>query len=152
MSEKPVEVRTVTESQDRQRYREHLMAADRKSVELFDNTVISLSGGALGVSVLILERVTERLDKVQAAIDHGWLMPVAWACWAASVASCLLSHYFSHLSLRRAIAQLDRGEKIVRAGGWLAWVTDGCTIIAGILFLGGLIAAGLFVWKNVNGV
>jgi hypothetical protein len=142
----------VTEVEERRRYRDHLVAADRKSVELFDNTVISLSGGALGVSVLILERVSERLDKAHVAIDDGWLMPIAWACWAASVACCLLSHYFSHLSLRRTISQLDRGETIVRAGGCLAWVTEACTVIAGLLFLAGLITAGLFLSKNVNGV
>lgn len=142
----------VTEAEERRRYRDHLVDADRKSVELFDNTVISLSGGALGVSVLILERVSARLDKAQIAIDGGRLMPIAWACWAASVACCLISHYFSHLSLRRTIAQLDRGEKIVRAGGCLALVTEACTVIAGLLFLAGLIAAGWFLSKNVNGV
>lgn len=152
MSETQRDEKAAIETPERHRYRDHLMAADKKSVELFDNTVIALSGGALGVSVVILERVSERLDKAQIAIQYGWLMPTAWAFWATSVACCLCSHYLSHISLRRAISQLDRGEIIARAGGCWACVTEAFTLIAGIFFLGGLIAAGCFLLKNVSGV
>lgn len=142
----------TSEERERLRYREHLVAADKKSVELFDNAVIALSGGALGISVVVLERISDRLDKADAVVEHGWLMPVAWACWGVSVAICLLSHYLSHISLRRAIAQHDRREANERPGGWWAFATDVCTGFAGLLFLGGLVAAGWFLWVNVKGV
>lgn len=140
------------QERERLRYREHLVAADRKSVELFDNAVIALSGGALGISVVILERISDRLERAHAVIELGWLMPVAWACWGVSVASCLLSHYLSHISLRRAIAQHDLRKASGRPGGWWAFATDVSTALAGVLFLGGLLAAGWFLRVNIKGV
>ena len=125
-------------------YRQHLMAAEQKSQSEYDKWVITLSGGALGVSFAFLKDVVG----TKSIVSTGWLL-AAWICWALGISSGLASHFFSSLALRRAIKQTD--EKIIyviRPGGWMSGLTFGLNIAAGVLFLCGVLSIIAFVAKN----
>ncbi|MEN9911687.1 MAG: hypothetical protein RI956_131 [Pseudomonadota bacterium] len=83
-------------------YRKLLVAAEQKSQEDFDKTVLSLSGGALGIFFVFIKEVIGP----QPIVSQIFLV-AAWLSWAFSTLSVLTSYYLSHLALRRAISQVD---------------------------------------------
>ena len=83
-------------------YIQHLVLAGQKTQEDFDKTVLSLSGGALGISfAFIKDYLGENPIK-----DQSFLMS-AWICWGLSVTIILISYYFSILALNKAVDQVD---------------------------------------------
>ena len=60
-------------------YRLHLVAAEQKAQEDFDKTILSLSGGALGVSFVFLKDIVGP-EHVAAP---AWLF-AAWLTWASA--------------------------------------------------------------------
>jgi hypothetical protein len=127
-------------------YRSHLISAEQKAQEDFDKAVLSLSGGALGVSFAFVKDI----------IGHGPivkpnLLVVSWLLWGASIVSILASYFFSHLSLRHAIRQVDR-KRIYdeRPGGWFDIITAVLNAAGGLLFIFGVIAIAYFVSLNIS--
>ena len=86
---------------DLSEYRKHLQTAEQKSQEDFDKTVLSLSGGALGISFVFLKDVIGP----NPVVNPGMLF-AAWVAWGSSTFCVLASYYASHLALRRAIRHL----------------------------------------------
>ncbi len=129
-------------------YRQHLVLAEQKAQEAYDKTVLSLSGGALGISFAFVDKFLTG-DTVNST---GYLVS-AWFCWGVSVAVVLASHFFSQRSLRKAIGQVDAAEIYIRTpGGILSRFTDICNIAGGIFFLAGLVLMILFVNANAGGI
>ena len=125
-------------------YRKFLVAAEQKSQEDFDKTVLALSGGALGISFTFLKDVIGTNP-----ISHPELLFGAWVVWALSTFAVLSSYYLSHLALRRAIAQVDQGTIYrQRPGGALALCTAGLNAAGAILFLAGVLSITLFARAN----
>jgi hypothetical protein len=86
-------------------YRQSLVAAEQKCQDDFDKTVLSLSGGALGVSFVFVKDIVGT-----ASIAHpSWLL-AAWLTWALSSLAVLTSFFMSHLALRKSINQCDDGS------------------------------------------
>jgi drug/metabolite transporter (DMT)-like permease len=131
-----------------EKYRAHLIAAEQKAQEDFDKTLISLSGGALGVSFVFLK---DFLGK--GPITYKGLLLSAWLCWGVSVISVLFSFFASNLALRRAITQVD-AEKMYEehVGGRFDTLTAVLNVIGGILFFSGVILIAVFVWNNLEAV
>jgi hypothetical protein len=129
-----------------QEYRRHLIAAEQKAQEDFDKTIVSLSGGALGVSFVFLK------DFVGVGpILFRSLLFAAWICWGVSVTSVLFSFFASNLALRRAIAQVDSDKAYVESiGGILSKITAILNVLGGILFFAGVIFIALFVMYNLE--
>ncbi len=128
-------------------YRQHLVLAEQKAVEDFDKAVMTLSGGALGVSFAFIRNV---------AGPQPWadtdLLFAAWICWGVSVVAVLASYYFSHMALRTAITQVDdESIYIRRPGGAYAVLTFVCNAAGGLLFLFGVILIAVFVSANLGG-
>jgi len=117
-------------------YRQHLVLAEQKAQEAYDKTVLSLSGGALGISFAFVDEFLTG-DTVYAT---GYLVS-AWFCWGLSAAVVLASHFFSQRALRRAIEQVDRGEIYIRAPDSVSSrITDACNTAGGAVLLIGLTA------------
>lgn len=83
-------------------YRNQLVVAEQKAQEDFDKTVISLSGGALGVSFVFLKDVV-----ASGPVNHKTYLLAAWMFWGVSITAVLASFFASTLALRRAIRQVD---------------------------------------------
>ena len=128
-------------------YRAHLVMVEEKSQEAFDKAVLSLTGGALGISMAFLS------DIVGPGPAFGPnLLLVAWICWVLSITSIFWSFYTSRLAHRAALEKVDKGEtdysKLV---GIPNRFTGALNLIAGILFVFGLTFMGFFVKLNLGG-
>lgn len=127
-------------------YRKWLVAAEQKSQEDFDKTVLSLSGGALGISFVFLKDVIGTNP-----ILHPSLLFASWLAWAFSTFAVLTSYYLSHLALRNAISQLDAGKIYKqRPGGTLALWTAFLNATGAILFLIGVCCITAFAYLNLS--
>lgn len=125
-------------------YRRHCVDAGQKAQEDFDKSVLSLSGGALGVSFAFLKDVIGP-GPVRGSV---WLV-AAWTVWALSIVAVLSSFFFSQLALRTAITQVDDATiHTQHPGRWYTRATMGLNIAAGLLFLAGVIAMVVFVREN----
>jgi hypothetical protein len=91
-----------SEEQVLSEYRQALLPAEQKAQEDCDKTVVSLSGGALGVSFAFVKDLLA--DRAPACL---WLLEVAWLAWGLSVTAILVSYFTSRFALRRAIHQVD---------------------------------------------
>jgi len=127
-----------------QEYRQQLLALEEKAQAVFDTTVVTLSGGALGVSFAFMNTFVG----TSPVVERPYLI-AAWAAWVGSLAASLASHYFSTFAIRRRIETVDSGAKKDHAIGW-----DRAVVIAngasGILFLAGAAAMGVFVVNNLK--
>lgn len=127
-------------------YRQWLLAAEQKSQEDFDKTVLSLSGGALGISFVFLKDVIGPQPIVLSGVLLG-----AWFSWAFSTFSVLASYYLSHLALRRAISQIDDGTIYEKPpGGAFAKWTATLNAIGAVLFLVGVCCITVFAGANLS--
>jgi len=124
-------------------YRNNLITAEQKSQDSYDKTIVSLSGGALGVSILFIKDV---IGGAEPLCSH--LVLVAWGLWAGSISSVILSYFFSRIALRKTIEQVDKGDFSAGVGGCASTVTAVFNILSGTLFIVGIIFLILFVKSN----
>ena len=142
---------TTEKTQDRAQehlveYRKFLVAAEQKSQEDFDKTVLTLSGGALAISFTFLKEVVGTNDIYQPVF-----LVSAWWLWAASIFCVLLSYFLSHLSLRKAIQQVDDGTIYSqRPGGRCAIWTASLNIVGAVFFVFGVCALTYFASVNFS--
>lgn len=126
-------------------FRQWLVAAEQRSQELFDKTVLTLSGGALGVSFIFLRDVIG-----SEPVNSPQLLFGAWLAWALSTSAVLLSYYLSHLALRKAIDQVDRKELPKGGlGGAYAKATGFANLVGALLFLAGVCLITAFAYENL---
>jgi len=126
-------------------YRAHLVQARQKAQEDYDKTVLSLSGGALGISFAFVKDI---VGSGPTASPH--LLMLAWVAWGLSSACVLISFYTSHITLERAIKQIDRGEYRYQPGGKAATLTHALNALGGIAFVLGVAAIAVFVNSNLR--
>ena len=129
---------------DRQDYRQQLLALEEKAQAAFDKTVVTLSGGALGISFAFIKDFLGDSP----VMNKSWLMG-AWVAWVTSLGVSLTSHYLSTFAIRRATEELDAGKERDLARGWDRAVVMFNTA-SGLLFLVGAISIGVFVYHNLK--
>lgn len=126
-------------------YRQSLIAAEQKAQDDFDKAVLSLSGGALGVSFVFVKDIIG-----PAAIHHPQLLLAAWLSWALSSLAILASFFASHLALRRAIKQCDDGSIYTQTpGGIYAKATGTLNASGAVLFVAGVCFMAAFIYSNL---
>lgn len=127
-------------------HRKHLVAADQKSQEDFDKTVLSLSGGALGISFVFLKDVIGPNP-----IHSSELLFAAWVAWGASTFCVLASYYLSHLAIRKTIQQIDQDTlHKEKPGGRYSDATAFLNAAGAVLFLIGVCTITLFANANLK--
>ena len=125
-------------------YRAHLIAAEQKAQEAYDKTLLTLSGGAFGISFAFADKFVGEIPQ-----DVGWLL-AAWIAWAISMAAILFSFFFSNKALRNAIEQVDSGTiHIGQVGGRFTAITASLNIAGGALFVIGTVCLVVFVALNL---
>jgi hypothetical protein len=134
----------VTLSPDDAKYRDQLLGTAEKAQELFDRTLLTLSGGALGVSFAFVKQFVGQTPM----LDRPWLV-TAWAAWVGSLVTSLLSHYASVLAHERAIVDVDhdRDGKLGKALNWSVRILNGLSLVG---FLSGLGFMAAFVHQNLK--
>lgn len=129
----------------KQEYRNLLITAEQKSQEDYDKTLVSLSGGALGLSLLFIENVIG-----DSAPISGHFLVAAWILWAFSLAAVVLSYFCSGMALRKSIEQCDKNDYSEGVGGKAAKATSYLNAASGILFILGVISIIIFCSKNIG--
>lgn len=127
------------------KYREHLIGARQKAQEDYDKAVLSLSGGALGISFIFVKDFIG-----QNPIVSPHLLMYAWISWGVSSLAILVSFYMSHLSLDTAIQQIDKGEYRYRPGGVAVFFTNLFNAAGGVLFCTGVGLIASFAYFNMR--
>ena len=126
-------------------YRSLLISGEQKAQTDFDKTIIALSGGALGVTFAFAERIIGTTTQVRMAA-----LEAAWISWVVSLASVLLSHYFSAIAMRHALKQYDAGKLPgERVGGVYDVIILVLNAFGGVAFLVGAVAAGFFILQTL---
>lgn len=126
-------------------YRNWLAQTEKKIQESFNKALLSLSGGALGVSFVFFKDLINSHP-----ISDPFFLLFAWISWALSSTSVLYSYYLSRLYFRRAISKVDDGTiyDSHSRGKFTFWTR--VLNIAGIcLFLLGVISITIFVNYNL---
>ncbi|MFQ3172121.1 MAG: hypothetical protein ACI9DG_002161 [Oleispira sp.] len=126
-------------------YRNNLIAAEQKSQDDYDKTIVSLSGGALGISIVFIKDIIGTSDPVML-----WTVITAWALWATSLASVVTSYFLSRIALRVAILQNDKNDFSAGVGGRAAKATHFFNAISGLMFLSGIVFLIIFSAKNIG--
>jgi hypothetical protein len=132
-------------NESRDEYRKTLLDYARESQNSYDKTLITLSGGALGISFAFIERIIGDDPMVAPC-----LLAVAWISWTISLTFVLFSFYTSHWALSRAIKQVDKNEPVsATPGGFPDWLTSLLNALSGLLFVAGVGAMIWFVMQNL---
>lgn len=129
----------------RKQYRENLATLEQKAQDDYDKTILTLSGGALGITIAFIKDIVGNDPVI-----NSNLIFYAWLLWGISISAILLSFYFSILAMRKAIDQIDEGaNNIKKPGGWFDSVTGILNAVGGLFFIAGVILAAIFIRQNI---
>jgi hypothetical protein len=102
-------------------YRKLLDEYESKATEDFDKTIVALAGGALGTSLVFIEKVVP-----VGGAQHLWVLAVSWGLLILAVLCNLMSFMSAMQSMRWELQLLD-GHRMLSspdqpAGGtWRKW-------------------------------
>jgi hypothetical protein len=126
-------------------YRALLVKTQQDSQTDYDKAVLTLAGGALGISFAFLKDIVG-----DQRLSHTHLLLFAWGCWGFSLISILGSFFSSQLALRKAIGQLDEDKLgTEHPGGFCDFITSLLNAAGGLLLLIGIILMIVFVSHNL---
>lgn len=134
-------------------YRNQIFDADQKQQESFDKTLITLSGGALGITFAFIKDIIGSNP-----IICPILISIAWILWGLSLCSTLFSFYASHLSLTKLISEIDDVLKSKQVNNLFEnfsnnpyrKITKFLNISSAILFALGVILTAIFSFLNIT--
>ena len=126
-------------------YRQSLIEDEHAMQGAYDKGVLSLSGGALAISLVFLKDVVGTKQLL-----HSGCLLAAWILWALSIALVLTSYFTSAQALRRALTDTDeKAIYITLAQSHWATATKVLNALAGICFLVGVLLLVTFVSFNL---
>lgn len=140
--------KNLSEGQDKKfdEYRKCLIDVQVKLSESFDKLIITLAGGALGLSITFLKDLVTLND-----IVYPFFLLFAWGLFVCSLACILGEILFGIKAYKKAIKQCDDGtiynEKV---GGKASSVSNYLQISATITLIAGLFFISLFVFLNIG--
>lgn len=131
-------------------YRTLLQEMEQEMQSSYDKAVMTLSGGALGVSIAFVKDFLGKTNPSQ-PIQNGFQLFTAWTCWGISITAILISLFVSACAMRKAIEQTDnRVLYYEKLGGWQDRLTRVLNPVAGLLFMTGVVFIGLFAKNNLH--
>lgn len=126
-------------------FRNQLAGDAQTSQDNYDKTVITLSGGALVLSVAFIKEATKT-----PLLNTVWLT-TAWISWSCSLSFMLLSFFTSHHAINFAIKQLDKGKTDYGdLTSCASAVTKALNVLGGISFILGVVAFLYFAHTNME--
>jgi hypothetical protein len=124
-------------------YRDWLVETEHKASESYDKAVMTLSGGALAISLTFVKNVAQPVVAL-------WRLESAWVALTVSVGSILVSMPTSQIALRHSIHQVDEGKPTQRPGGMFSIATEMLNVLATVTFIGGIALLAWFSLSNVK--
>ena len=120
--------------------RAQLVWLEQKSQEAYDNAVLILSGGALGLSLVVFKDYLG----LRGGSGSG-LIALALLCWALSVSCILFSSVSSRKVLASAIRRVNGGGPSLNVDERSDRVASGLSVGSAVLFLVGVALFAVYV-------
>lgn len=134
------------ENESLQEYRKSLIEIVPKLNENYNKLIVTLSGGALGLSIVFLKDII-----AQDLVQQCNLIIVSWVLLIFSLTSVLGSLLFGIKAHKKAIAQVDRNLIYSETpGGIYTKITDGLHYSGTLFLVIGLILLFLFAGQNME--
>lgn len=129
-------------------YRKHLYDAYHAASRDYDQAILTVAGGTLGLSVTFLHNITPT-----PVVGSLPILAAAWVALGVAVATMVTSFVTSQRAIRDAIIALDvdRATSAPTRKGIASMVTVGLNIIAGIALGVGLALLGIYAIVNIGG-
>ena len=132
--------------------RKDLLARQLSNAEQFDKAVLTLSSGALGISLAFIKDIVP-IDKAQCVT----LLIVSWGFFASAIISTVVSFFASQLAINRQLLYaeeyyLKEKKEYQRKRNVPARITDFLNYLSGGLFVVAVILTITFVSSNLGGV
>ena len=145
-------------SDDDQKHRREVYANTRKDLlgrqlsnsEKFDNAILTLSTGALGISLAFIK------DIVPLKIAQNlWLLKASWWLFGLSIISTLASFVASQRGISRQLKYaeeyyLNKKDDYLRKRNYPAILTDFLNYSSGTLFIAAILITIFFVISNLG--
>jgi hypothetical protein len=122
-------------------YRQALVEAHQKSSEAYDKAVMTLAGGALGISLAFVHQVAPN------PTHKGWLA-WSWGLLALSLLLIFASFLASQWAILRQIKERD-GQEVWPRWDVPGWMTTTLNLTSGAAFIMGVACLVRFAWFNV---
>lgn len=130
-------------------YRKHLWEAGKSSSEHTDKTILTLSAGALALSMTFLKDIVPLKDVIELP-----LIITAWSAFGSSIACVLFSQYESRkaidVQMQRLESRIAQDHESANSPNPHTERTNRLNLFAGALFFTGLILAIMFTTFNVK--
>ena len=128
-------------------YRKFLGECESKATEDFDKTIVTLSGGALGLSLVFIEKVVP-----VTGAQHLWLLAVSWSSLILAVVCNLMSFMAAMQSMRREQQVFDGSRTLASpgepaGGSWRRWTNTFNWVALGSCVFGTIL---LFTFAALN--
>ncbi|MBL8693168.1 MAG: hypothetical protein JNJ88_03650 [Planctomycetes bacterium] len=127
------------------KYREDLVEGRQQAQTSYDRAILTLSAGAMGVSLTFLKDIAGGGRAVQVRCS----LVASWISLTLAVLFVVLSFVLSRRSFDVAIKNLDSQRNLGNLGGRFARWTEISNALAGISFLVGLVALCIFAYANL---
>jgi hypothetical protein len=127
-------------------YKKSLLDSEKKMQESYDKSVITLSGGAIGISFTLFVQIITKSDILYA----GWFVS-AWLCWMTSI-GCVMASFFTSVHAHRSAYSAVENHTIYLEHKKCIWTrsTTYLNYSGGALFLLGLMLVSVFIYGNMN--
>ncbi|MDX8497468.1 hypothetical protein RFM99_03470 [Mesorhizobium sp. VK4C] len=150
----------VTKQQDDQlseAYFEHLLKHRAAMVELrsdqlttLDKSILSVSSGALGISIVFMEKIGGGSAGVS-----GYLL-ASWICFGAAISANITSYFTGAEDAQREMDKLDRcvihSTAYESGGNPFRGLTQTLNVVALVLFILGVISLALHAYTSTRTV
>ena len=120
-------------------YRHDLLSIQKEQITSYDKAILSLSGGALGITIAFSDKFGGDTPTVTLALL------AAWGAFSAAIAFNVLSYLFSSYDMESEIEKVRQsiqagGTEIISGNKWRR-ATQWVNVLALVAFIGGV---GLF--------
>ena len=143
----------MSEALDKETYHSTRQAYNEAELEMsgrYDKWVLTLSGGALGLSITFIEKIAKN-----PTADTLFWLKISWVCLVLSLLSALLSLVTSQSAIRENRQELDLAHSENRAPQfafprWFTWITNILNWGSLLLFIAGVAFLCIFSFKNID--
>ncbi len=135
-----------TRNEDMKEYRKFIIESSQKCGESYDKTIITLSGGALGISLTFVNNFLSNNPSKCVAF-----LVIAWICWAASLVFTMMSLFFNQYAFEKVISQIDEGviDEVKHPGGIWYYLVKIFTGFGAFFFVIGVVSLIIFTKSNI---
>ena len=126
--------------------RQELVNSKFKVAEDFDKALLTLSGGALGISMTFIKDIVIKPE-------HKWILVISWTCFGLSIIILLLGFHVCRKAYMQEIVSLDaiqeKSKKANNKKNLWSEATEVANIFALVFFIIGLSSLATFIFINI---